>query len=599
MLLSIIIPTYNRSSYLKQALAVLKNCLPDMHECDIHIIDDCSESPQRETNKSICNDYGAYCHLNTLNKGPAFSRNVGIDHAKGEWIAFLDDDVYIDEKWYANLRNALLNLNRDENVLGIEGVTKALGSGLWDNEVENLNGGMYLSSNIIYRKEVLLRLGGFDEAFTGPFAEDQELALRIKKWGDITFGKDIIVYHMPRRIKLLEYFSGSFSRMHSLLDAEYHFFMKHRDRYHTCRYAHTFWEGLMQILFKHVVSTLKRRKLLKLLLHPVQGFLLILSSLYEQFAAWVLSFRYIKKYISDNSDYHPVNINNKATAALWKFRNEKSSLILNLRPSIIRSIFFRIKRKPVYTALPLLKKAGKLTHSRNPRIFFRIDDLFLSDNELIEQLCDVMEQVKVPFLAGITGRDFTHGEYYQLINRINKAGGAIGIHGFTHNGTYGPYASEILQLNYPELDERIRAMMKTPVYKEIKPVAFIPPFNAISWEQIVYLSSSFSVICGGPETARFTNYSFGPVSLDTGAIYFPSYYPFYNSCANMLNSELIRSIIKSKAPICITAHLHNEAEDSFESLHKLANVLKSAITDWYSLCTISQNSNIQKKEMLI
>jgi glycosyltransferase involved in cell wall biosynthesis len=597
MLLSIVIPTYNRSLYLKQALTVLKNFLPDMHDYDIHIIDDCSESPQRETNKTICNHCGAYYHLNTSNKGPAFSRNVGISHAKGEWIAFLDDDVYIDDKWFANLRNALLNSN--ENILGVEGATRALGTGLWDNEVENLNGGMYLSSNIIYRKEVLLRLGGFDEAFTGPFAEDQELALRIKKWGDITFGKDIVVYHMPRRIKLLEYLSDSFSRMRFLLDAEYHFFMKHRDRYHTCRHAHTFWEGLLQILFKNVISTLKRRKLLKLLFHPVQAFVLILSSLYEQFGAGVLSFRYIKRFLFDDSDYLPVNINHKATAALWKFKNEKTSLILKLRPSIIRSIFFRIKRKPVYTALPLLKKAGKLTHSESPRIFLRIDDLFLSDNELIEQLCDVMEQVKVPFLAGITCHDFTHGEYYQLIDRINKAGGAIGIHGFTHTGTYGPYESEILQLNYPEMDERIGAMMKTPVYKEIKPIAFIPPFNAISWEQIVYLSISFSVICGGPETARFTNCSFGPVSLDTGGIYFPSFYPFYNSCDNLLNSELIRSIIKSKAPICITAHLHNEATDGFNSLRKLANVLKSAITDWHSLCTISQNSNSHKKEMLV
>ncbi len=553
-----------------------------MSDADIHIVDDFSESGQRSVNKSICHEYGANYHLNDRNRGPAFSRNVGTKAAEGDWVAFLDDDVSVDKNWFLNVKEALLSADRQ--VLGVEGVTKALGKGLWDSEVENTKGGLYLSCNSIYRKKTLLRLGGFDESFSGPFAEDQELALRVKKWGNITFEKGIIVYHMARQINFLHYFIGSFSRMRSLLDAEYHFYIKHRDRYHTCRYASTFWEGLVHILLKHCLITLRRRKILKLLLHPVQTSVLIVSSLYEQIAAWLLSIAYLKRYIFERPDCHFANIDNKATAALWKFKKDKFSSILIFRAGIIRSLLFRINQKPVYNALTILKKTRSITRSKDPCVFFRIDDLFLRDDEIIGQFCDIMEEVNIPFLAGITGQDFINRAYSRVIQRIYNIGGAIGIHGFYHTGRYGPYSSEILQLTFPELDTLTNQIIKEQEYKGIKPIAFIPPFNAISWEQIVHLSNRFPVICGGPETARFTNCSFGPVVLATGGIYFPSFYPFYDCCSNMLNSEFIRNIVKSKSPICITTHLYNEAEDNFRSLSKLVNVLKSAITDWSDLC---------------
>jgi hypothetical protein len=114
-------------------------------------------------------------------------------------------------------------------------------------------------------------------------------------------------------------------------------------------------------------------------------------------------------------------------------------------------------------------------------------------------------------------------------------------------------------------------------------VAFIAPFNAIAWDQIVYLSRRFPIITGGPETARFTGNLFGPLVLETGSIYFPSFHPFYGRAADMLDQKFFDTILYTHAPLCITLHLQQEAADAFSSFKKFITLYRAFITDWESL----------------
>jgi len=581
MLISIVIPTYNRSGSLKKNLPVLRECLGESADVEVFVVDDCSHDGHKPANTTLCEKLGFHYRWLAQNRGPAHARNVGISHATGEWVAFLDDDVRVDTQWLLCLRNALSQAPHE--TLGIEGAVKSLGSGLWDTEVENLAGGLYLSCNCVYRRKTLVQTGGFDEEFCGPFAEDHELACRIKKRGDIVFEKKLVVFHRRRNIRLVEYCRNSLRRMRMMLDAELYFYLKHRDRYHTFRYAPTFWHGLVLILFKHAISTIRRRTIGQLLLNPVQAAALLVSSILEQVSAWLLAPRYLAAAYGRKALYAEQQTDWEKTSALWGFTERVVPSVLRFDPDIIGSILFRLQKKPVYDARAVFKKTVSGTRAAHARIFIRIDDLFLRDQALVERFCDLLKGNAIPFLAAITGNDLLRDENLPAIRTVIRCGGAIGVHGFSHSGRFGPYQSEILQLSFPQLDRLNGPVLDACTQGNVTPVAFVPPFNAVSWDQICHLGTTYPVICGGPETMRFTGRLFGPVVLNSGSLFFPSCQPFYGSAASLVTPAMYKAVMGARAPVCCTFHFHQEAEDGFSSLLQCFQLYGGAIHGWQTI----------------
>jgi GT2 family glycosyltransferase len=86
-LFSIIIPTYNRLPYLKKTLASIWE--QSFTDFEIIVVDDGSTDGTvdylRELGKSVE-------LLRQENRGPGAARNLGVEHANGEYIAFLDSD---------------------------------------------------------------------------------------------------------------------------------------------------------------------------------------------------------------------------------------------------------------------------------------------------------------------------------------------------------------------------------------------------------------------------------------------------------------------------------------------------------------------------
>ena len=87
---SIIIPTYNRLEFLKQAIG---SVMAQTHErYEIIVIDDGSTDGTADYLASLGNHIKV---LHQANKGPAAARNIGAEQAVGNYIAFLDsDDVW-------------------------------------------------------------------------------------------------------------------------------------------------------------------------------------------------------------------------------------------------------------------------------------------------------------------------------------------------------------------------------------------------------------------------------------------------------------------------------------------------------------------------
>ncbi len=88
-LVSVIIPTYNREAYLLQALeSVAKQ---NYSHIEILVVDDGSKTPYA---KELCGRFSNCTYHHKTNGGISSARNYGIDHAQGDFIAFLDDDDF-------------------------------------------------------------------------------------------------------------------------------------------------------------------------------------------------------------------------------------------------------------------------------------------------------------------------------------------------------------------------------------------------------------------------------------------------------------------------------------------------------------------------
>ncbi|RBP45315.1 glycosyl transferase family 2 [Roseimicrobium gellanilyticum] len=87
MLFSVIIPTYNREQYLRDTLAsVLQQTFNDF---EIIVVDDGSTDGTVAYLSSL---KGKLTLIQQSNAGPGAARNLGMQHATGEYLAFLDSD---------------------------------------------------------------------------------------------------------------------------------------------------------------------------------------------------------------------------------------------------------------------------------------------------------------------------------------------------------------------------------------------------------------------------------------------------------------------------------------------------------------------------
>jgi HAD superfamily hydrolase (TIGR01662 family) len=134
--------------------------------------------------------------VRTSGRGPAAARNAGwraadaewpkIEWPENKWIAFLDDDVAISTDWCRRLVKDLEEL--PDNVAASQAwiyVPSPEGRRPTDLERRTLglNGALWITADMAYRRTALVETGGFDERFPRAFREDADLALRTVRNG--------------------------------------------------------------------------------------------------------------------------------------------------------------------------------------------------------------------------------------------------------------------------------------------------------------------------------------------------------------------------------------------------------------------------------
>jgi glycosyltransferase involved in cell wall biosynthesis len=210
ILVSVVIPVKNINDFLRQETipALLKQSYGNL---EIIIVTDKSSKEKFPKTKII---------PSWPKTGPADKRDLGVFNAKGEIIAFLDDDSYPDKNW---LKRALEIFNlKDSQITGVCGPTltpshnslrqKASGY-VWSTWLGSGGAGTYRaeisprrevddypSVNFLVRKKDFLSIDGFDSHFWP--GEDTKLChdLVYKLGKKIIYDPKVLVYHHRRSV---------------------------------------------------------------------------------------------------------------------------------------------------------------------------------------------------------------------------------------------------------------------------------------------------------------------------------------------------------------------------------------------------------------
>ena len=185
---SVIIITYNRAQWLKTAMqTVLDQTFEDF---ELLIINDGSSDDTENTVESFCDPRVRYVK-HAQNQGEGVARNTGMQHAKGEYIAFLDDD----DEWFPNklqlgvelldsqpkqvglVHSALINFHADSS----DEVEKG-------SPVEQVSGKVFeklMEETFVTLSTVMARKAGFDTVgrfdLSIPAIRDYDMWVRISK----------------------------------------------------------------------------------------------------------------------------------------------------------------------------------------------------------------------------------------------------------------------------------------------------------------------------------------------------------------------------------------------------------------------------------
>ena len=96
ILVSIIIPVYNTADYIRQTVESV--CNQTLKEIEILIINDGSTDNSLEIIQELSQEDTRIRIFNQENQGLSKSRNLGINHAKGQYIYFIDSDDLLDSE---------------------------------------------------------------------------------------------------------------------------------------------------------------------------------------------------------------------------------------------------------------------------------------------------------------------------------------------------------------------------------------------------------------------------------------------------------------------------------------------------------------------
>jgi glycosyltransferase involved in cell wall biosynthesis len=222
MYISAIICTHNRSRHLEAAVASLINQTLPRDGYEIIVVDNASADDTGQVVRGLSSGTLNVRHVYEPELGLSHARNRGVAEARGDVVAFMDDDAVADPQWLSAIKATFEGVSPqpvcvggkvspiwesprpdwlpDDSKLGILTVLHWGEQPLWLQW-----GRQYLvGTNIAFKKDRLLAVGGFNPTLgrkgEGLLADEESLVLSLIYYG---FGEKSIYYQPEAHVRHL------------------------------------------------------------------------------------------------------------------------------------------------------------------------------------------------------------------------------------------------------------------------------------------------------------------------------------------------------------------------------------------------------------
>lgn len=209
MLVSAIITTHNRLELLQRAVESVLN--QTYRNLELIIVDDGSTDGTKEWCRSLTNKAQPEINISFISippgrsRGGNYARNLGIDAAKGEAVAFLDDDdVWLADKIALQVEimkrhqcgvvygaRIVEMVQADDSVKFVESRLNPLYQGDVSHKI--LTAIFTTTSLILVNKELLESVGRFDENLR--YWQEYELMIRLAQYTDVHYVNAPIIWY--------------------------------------------------------------------------------------------------------------------------------------------------------------------------------------------------------------------------------------------------------------------------------------------------------------------------------------------------------------------------------------------------------------------
>jgi GT2 family glycosyltransferase len=171
---SVVVPTCGRPELLRRCVAALEAQTLPSAQYEIVIVDD-----------------------TTSRRGPAAARNIGWRRGSAPIIAFTDDDTIPQSDW---LEEGLRAMRPEVDALAGRIIMPVPATPTdYERNQQGLERAAFVTANCFVRRDVLERLGGFDESFRLAWREDADLHFRLLEAGcTVARAPDAVVVHPLR-----------------------------------------------------------------------------------------------------------------------------------------------------------------------------------------------------------------------------------------------------------------------------------------------------------------------------------------------------------------------------------------------------------------
>jgi glycosyltransferase involved in cell wall biosynthesis len=248
IIITVVICTHNREKYIEGSIRSLLDQTLDDYMYEIIVVDNRSTDNTAQIVKNLDTGGRNLRYLFEENIGLSYARNTGLRHAKGRYVAFLDDDAEASSTWLANIIACFENA--DDDVCSVGGpvepaweipppkwltptMKRALAVVNWNGSPHVLKKNQWLAGvNVAYKKTILETCGGFNTSLGRKgknllSMEETFLREQLEKKGKKSFYHPNIKvkHHIPRgRLKRSWFLKRSFWQ--GVSDARYDMLMK-------------------------------------------------------------------------------------------------------------------------------------------------------------------------------------------------------------------------------------------------------------------------------------------------------------------------------------------------------------------------------------